>query len=86
MTDDNWTYKLPKGYTIGLDKMKDLMIDLEKMKDLINFKYMPIKYNIPTTEGRYEIRMDLVGCSHEWVNVGFHFDKFVCKKCNKDKE
>jgi len=25
-------------------------------------------------------------CSHEWVNVGFHWDKWVCKKCNKDKE
>lgn len=75
MTDDNWTYKLPKGYTI-------------EKKDLINFKHMPIEYNISTAEGRYKIRMDLVGgcCSHEWINVGFHFDKFVCKKCNKDKE
>lgn len=28
------------------------------------------------------------GCnswSHEWVNVGFHMDKWVCKKCDKDK-
>ena len=25
-------------------------------------------------------------CSHEWVNVGFHWDKYVCKKCNKDKD
>lgn len=25
-------------------------------------------------------------CSHDWVNVGFHWDKWVCKKCNKDKE
>lgn len=23
---------------------------------------------------------------HEYVNVGFHHDKFVCKNCNKDKE
>ena len=76
MTDDNWTYKLPKGNTINLDKVKIDNI----------FKHIPIGYIIPTTEGRYEIRMDLVGCSHEWVNVGFHFDKFVCKKCNKDKE
>lgn len=25
-------------------------------------------------------------CQHEWINVGFHFDKYVCKKCDKDKE
>jgi hypothetical protein len=25
------------------------------------------------------------GCQHEWVNVGFHHDKWVCKKCNKDQ-
>lgn len=22
---------------------------------------------------------------HEWINVGFHYDKWVCKKCDKDK-
>lgn len=26
-----------------------------------------------------------VGCDHEWVDVGFHFTKMVCKKCDKDK-
>lgn len=25
-------------------------------------------------------------CDHEWVDVGFNHPKFVCKKCDKDKE
>lgn len=24
-------------------------------------------------------------CDHEWVNIGLLFDKYVCKKCDKDK-
>jgi hypothetical protein len=24
-------------------------------------------------------------CKHEWVNAGFHFDKWVCKKCDVNK-
>lgn len=23
-------------------------------------------------------------CMHEWVDVGFHFTKLICKKCNED--
>lgn len=26
-----------------------------------------------------------MSCKHEWVNVGFHFDKWVCKKCDVNK-
>lgn len=26
-----------------------------------------------------------MSCKHEWVNVGFHFDKWVCKKCDANK-
>lgn len=26
------------------------------------------------------------GCDHQWINVGFHFDKMVCKKCDCDKK
>lgn len=25
-------------------------------------------------------------CDHNWVDVGFHFTKIVCSKCNKEKE
>lgn len=25
-------------------------------------------------------------CNHEYVNVGFHHDKLVCKKCDKEKK
>lgn len=25
-------------------------------------------------------------CDHEWIDVGFFHPKFVCKKCDKDKE
>ncbi len=28
---------------------------------------------------------DAAPCRHEWVNVGFHFDKWVCKKCDVNK-
>jgi len=24
-------------------------------------------------------------CNHEWIDVGFHFTKLVCKKCDKEK-
>jgi hypothetical protein len=24
-------------------------------------------------------------CSHDWVDVGFHFTKLACRYCNKDK-
>lgn len=44
--------------------------------------YVPTSYEITD---QYFKHSDLVGCSHEWINVGFHFDKHVCKKCNKDK-
>jgi hypothetical protein len=26
------------------------------------------------------------GCYHEWINVGFHHDKWVCKNCDKEQE
>lgn len=24
-------------------------------------------------------------CNHQWINVGFHFTKLVCKDCDKEK-
>jgi len=24
-------------------------------------------------------------CNHQWVDVGFHFTKLVCKQCDKEK-
>lgn len=25
-------------------------------------------------------------CNHEWINIGFTFDKFICKKCDCEKK
>ena len=25
-------------------------------------------------------------CDHEWIDVGFNHPKFVCKKCDKDRD
>lgn len=32
-----------------------------------------------------EPKVECFNWLHEYVNVGFHFDKFVCKVCNKEK-
>jgi hypothetical protein len=43
------------------------------------FSYTPI-----STDNTVSITTD--GCFHEYVNVGFRFDKFVCKKCDCEKK
>lgn len=32
-----------------------------------------------------KIETKLPACNHTFINVGFHFDKYVCKICNKDQ-
>ena len=39
-----------------------------------------------TTFGALEIeKKENLFCIHDYVNVGFHFDKWVCKVCDKEK-
>lgn len=78
---DRWDMTLPKGY-VWVDEMlpsKFLQPKFTRAGETLEIRmgYQP--------SDEYYKHSDLVGCSHEWVNVGFHFDKHVCKKCNKDK-
>jgi hypothetical protein len=47
---------------------------------------------LPTSSMMYDIPSEpdpaakTQACVHEWVNVGFTFDKFICKKCNCEKK
>jgi lysophospholipase L1-like esterase len=64
-------------------------------KDFIDYdnNVVPPIYQLPK-QGHYKITADYnvsttpmaqSFCDHEWVNVGLLFDKYVCKKCDKDK-
>jgi hypothetical protein len=57
---------------------------LENELDRINHDYH--SYRVLSTHNEPYYGSSTTYCSHEWVNVGFHWDKWVCKKCNKDKD
>lgn len=73
-TTNTWMpYKVTTGGTYTIDLPEGYKIDLEHLYSGLN----PINVEIDMAVSS--------GCNHEYINVGFHFDKFVCKKCNKDK-
>lgn len=53
--------------------------ELEKIKpDYHGFMILYKGPSLPSGQSTY--------CSHTWVDVGFHFSKWVCKHCNIDRE
>ncbi len=70
-----WTAPITGNYTVQIPKGFQINFD--------DFKW--------DSHDKYYKHSDLIkpevpaGCSHDWVNVGFHFDKFICRSCNKDK-
>ena len=56
-----------------------------EVSEIINYNWFR---DVNSDEVRYMDNYEPISknyCLHEWVNVGFHFDKFVCKKCNEEK-
>lgn len=59
-------------------KLKDIIPPIYMLPNHVKIvEYKP--FNVQTTP------MAQSFCDHEWVNVGLLFDKYVCKKCDKDK-
>lgn len=47
----------------------------------------PFQYTLPGFDTSKDMFVygNVEVCEHEWVNVGFNFDKWVCKKCDQER-